>query len=257
MTDGYEDARSAFRWQVPARFNIGVDACDRWADGSGRPALIYETEGGEVRRFSFDAMKESSNRLANCWRRAGIEVGDRVAILLPQAPETGIAHLAAYKSGAVAVPLFTLFGPDALQFRLADSGARILVTDANGLAKVRPLLEDLPALERIYCIDDETDPPSLTSEVTGAPDGSGVTVTRPGAVEEEASAPRCCRFTGRLLTNPIVSSRSTRRPTTRPSSSTRPARPASPRGSCTAIASCSATCLGWKCPTGPSREMAT
>ncbi|HZH05395.1 MAG TPA: AMP-binding protein, partial [Lautropia sp.] len=183
MTDGYEDARSAFRWQVPARFNIGVDACDRWADGSGRPALIYETEGGEVRRFSFDAMKESSNRLANCWRRAGIEVGDRVAILLPQAPETGIAHLAAYKSGAVAVPLFTLFGPDALQFRLADSGARILVTDANGLAKVRPLLEDLPALERIYCIDDETDPPSLTSEVTGAPDGSGVTVTRPGAVE--------------------------------------------------------------------------
>jgi acetyl-CoA synthetase len=144
---------------VPARFNIGVDACDRWADGSGRPALIYESESGEVERFSFDQMKQLSNRLANAWRRAGIAIGDRVAILLPQAPETGAAHLAAYKSGAIAVPLFTLFGPEALQFRLADSGARLLVTDSNGLSKVRPLLEDLPALERIYCIDDDLGAP--------------------------------------------------------------------------------------------------
>ena len=154
MTDRYEQARAAFRWEVPVRFNIGVDACDRWADGSGRTALIFETEAGEVHRFSFDQMKQWSNRLANGWRRAGVAVGDRIAILLPQAPETGAAHLAAYKSGAVAVPLFTLFGPEALQFRLADSSAKILVTDLNGLAKVRPLLADLPALERIYCTDE-------------------------------------------------------------------------------------------------------
>ncbi len=152
MNDRYQQARAAFEWQVPARFNIGVDACDKWARGDGRLALIFETEAGEVTRFTFDQLKQASNRLANCWRRAGLQVGDRVAILLPQAPETGIAHLAAYKSGAIAVPLFTLFGPEALQFRLADSAARILVTDAGGLAKVLPLLESLPALERIYCV---------------------------------------------------------------------------------------------------------
>ena len=154
MTDRYDQARAAFRWQVPARFNIGVDACDKWARGDGRLALICETESGEVRRYSFDQIAEASNRLANCWRRAGLAAGDRVAVLLPQAPETGIAHIAAYKSGAIAVPLFTLFGPEALQYRLADSGARILVTDANGLSKVRPLLAKLPALEKLYCIDD-------------------------------------------------------------------------------------------------------
>ena len=151
--DRYQQAREDFQWRVPARFNIGVDACDRWARGDGRLALIFESTGGEVRRFSFDELRQSSNRLANGWRRAGLAVGDRVAILLPQAPETGIAHLAAYKSGAVAVPLFTLFGPEALQYRLADSGAKFLVTDAGGLAKVQPLLKQLPALERIYCVD--------------------------------------------------------------------------------------------------------
>ncbi len=154
MTNRYDQARAAFQWQVPARFNIGVDACDRWSGRGNRLALIFETESGEIRRYSFDQITEASNRLANCWRRAGLAVGDRVAVLLPQAPETGIAHIAAYKSGAIAVPLFTLFGPEALQFRLADSGARILVTDATGLAKVRPLLADLPALERIYCVDE-------------------------------------------------------------------------------------------------------
>jgi len=152
--DRYRQARDAFRWRVPARFNIGVDACDRWARGDGRLALIFEAADGTVSRFSFDELRQRSNRLANGWRRAGLAVGDRVAILLPQAPETGVAHLAAYKSGAIAVPLFTLFGPEALQYRLADSGARMLVTDAGGLAKVLPLLDQLPALERIYCVED-------------------------------------------------------------------------------------------------------
>jgi acetyl-CoA synthetase len=175
LMDRYDHAHAAFRWQVPPRFNIGVDACDRWARGNGRLALIYETEDGEVRRFSFDQLRQSSNRLANCWRGAGLGIGDRVAILLPQAPETGIAHLAVYKSGAVAVPLFTLFGPDALLYRLADSAARMLVTDAAGLSKVRPLLGQLPALERIYCIDGSA-VGSDGSDDSGESGGSGAAV---------------------------------------------------------------------------------
>lgn len=171
--DRYQQARATFRWEVPARFNIGVDACDRWARGDGRLALIFEDASGHAQRLSFDEFRQASNRLANGWRRAGLATGDRVAILLPQAPETGIAHLATYKSGAIAVPLFTLFGPEALQFRLADSGARFLVTDLTGLAKVRPLLDQLPALERIYCIedaaaDDIVQP--LDSAMAGEPD---------------------------------------------------------------------------------------
>ena len=73
-------------------------------------------------------------------------VGDRVGVLLPQRPETAIAHLAIYKLGAVAVPLFVQFGPDAIEHRLADSGAKALITDGENLSKIPPGLPDLATI---------------------------------------------------------------------------------------------------------------
>ena len=153
--DSYAQVVSAFQWQVPAAYNIGVDVCDKWADGSGRLALIYEKSDGAQTRYTFDQVKAQSNQLAHSLTRYGIRRGDRVAIYLPQAPETAIAHVAAYKMGAVAVPLFTLFGVDAIQFRLANSGAAALVTDSEGCRKLLEIRDSLPDLKVIYCIDAE------------------------------------------------------------------------------------------------------
>jgi acetyl-CoA synthetase len=75
-----------------------------------------------------------------------------VAILLPQRPETGIAHLAAYRSGLVAVPLFVLFGPEALEYRLADSGAAVLITDADNWPKVAGIRDRLPDLRAVIVV---------------------------------------------------------------------------------------------------------
>jgi acetyl-CoA synthetase len=146
----YEEIYAGFRWQIPARFNIGVAACDRHADGSERPALIYETPHGSVERYSFDQLKRLSNRCANALVGLGVKPGDRVGVLLPQRPETAIAHLAIYKLGAVAVPLFVQFGPDALTHRLADSGAKALITDGENLANVPA---DLPELATILIVE--------------------------------------------------------------------------------------------------------
>jgi acetyl-CoA synthetase len=132
---------------------MGVAACDRWADGSGRLALIYEDRDGAVARYTFDDLRRRSNQAANLWRSAGLERGDRVGILLPQAPETAVAHLAAYKLGAIAVPLFTLFGIDALEYRLSNCSARLVITDAAGAAKLAEIRDRLPELLRIYCIE--------------------------------------------------------------------------------------------------------
>lgn len=145
----YEAIRGAFRWKVPRRYNIGLDVCDRWADGSDRVALIHRRADGGVEPYSFDRLKRLSDRLANLLAGHGIGRGDRVGVLLPQAPETAIAHIAAFKLGAVSVPLFTLFGEEALSYRLADSGAKALVTDAAGAAKLEALRESLPALRLI------------------------------------------------------------------------------------------------------------
>src|SRR5260221_9401678 len=145
----YDALQRAFRWQVPARYNIGVDVCDRHADGSGRLALIVLDESGARQRLSFDDVRSLSNRFANVLAAHGIERGDRLGILLPQAPETAVAHVAAYKSGLIAVPLFTLFGEDALEYRLGNSGARALVTDRTGYAKIAAIRDRLPELRHI------------------------------------------------------------------------------------------------------------
>ena len=142
----YEEVCGGFRWELPRRFNIGVAACDRHADGSGRLALIYEAPDGVVQRFSFDDLKRLSNRCANALAAMRVAPGDRVGVLLPQRPETAIAHLAIYKLGAVALPLFTQFGPDALDHRLGDSAARALITDAENLAKLPDGLRDLATI---------------------------------------------------------------------------------------------------------------
>ncbi len=144
-----------FTWQVPPQYNIGTDTCDRHADGSGRLALIYLTEAGAATELSFDHFRQQSNRFANALAAHGFQRGDRLAILLPQTPQTAIAHLAAFKAGLISVPLFTLFGEAALRFRLADSGARGIVTDLEGAQKLHAIRDSLPALRHIYVTGDD------------------------------------------------------------------------------------------------------
>nr|WP_309139603.1 AMP-binding protein [Siccirubricoccus sp. G192] len=151
--DNYEAIERAFRWRIPPRYNIAADACDRWADGSGRLALLHLRAHGGLERISFDELRARSNRLANTLRAHGIVRGDRIAVLLPQVPEAAVAHFAAYKLGAIAVPLFQLFGEQALEFRLRDSGAAALVTDAVGLSKLDAIRAGLPALRLVCTVD--------------------------------------------------------------------------------------------------------
>lgn len=155
----YQELRERFRWQVPDVYNIGVDVCDRWAEAEpDRLALIDadDSEGGlDGFHYSFGVLRELSNQTANLLSTYGVERGDRVGILLPQTPETAYSHIAVYKLGAVAIPLFTLFGPDALEHRLSDAGAAAIITDAEGAAKIAELRDSLPALKLVFSIDGE------------------------------------------------------------------------------------------------------
>ncbi len=177
----YESWRKGFRWEIPERFNMARACCDRWADGSGRVAL--REPGG--RSLTFDELKRQASRLANLLLARGVRTGDRVAVLLPQVPLCAVAHLAIYRIGAIAVPLFQLFGPDAIAYRIADCDARAVITDAAGAARVPHgpmvlLAEDLPALlaeasDRHECADTLAEDPALiiyTSGTTGAAKGA-------------------------------------------------------------------------------------
>ncbi|MFL5457225.1 MAG: acyl-CoA synthetase [Myxococcales bacterium] len=146
-------AAKDFRWSIPERFNIGADVVDRHALAGNETALVEVDPSGKVRTFGFREVAQLANRLANVLRAHGVERGERVAVLLPQRHETALAHVAAYKAGFVAVPLFTLFGEEALEFRLQDSGARAIVTDAEGAAKLERLRDRLPELHVVFCTD--------------------------------------------------------------------------------------------------------
>ena len=151
LPDATDDSavRSGFRWAIPARFNWARTICAQPAE-SAAIVVPHAPETG----LSFGALDRQSSRLANLLTaRAGLSRGDRVAILLGQRPETAVAHLACAKAGLVALPLFRLFGPDALSFRLADSGTTALITDAEGLEKLAQVRGELPALAHVFCVD--------------------------------------------------------------------------------------------------------
>ena len=145
----YDEVYRSFRWRIPEFYNIGVDICDKWAHQRYRLALIYEDAKGQVEKFTFWDLKKLSNKLANALRAFGIDRGDRVGILLPQCPETAISHIAVYKIGAIAIPLFTLFGTDALEYRLANSEAKGIITDGANLDKIVAIWGELPRLKTV------------------------------------------------------------------------------------------------------------
>ena len=145
----WQTLRDSFRWKVPARYNIAQACCGRWAEDRTRFALYYEDETGHTEAWTFWDVQQAANRLANVLGAMGVMAGDRVAIILPQRPETGIAHMACYQMGAIAVPVSHLFGADALEFRLSHAGTRVAIIDEGGLEKLAAVREKLPQLMHV------------------------------------------------------------------------------------------------------------
>ena len=152
--DTWNAMRHDFQWPKMVCFNMASACVERWAHLTpDRIALICPNDKGGVKNISFQALNRMSNQFSNVLSAFGFSRGDRCAILLQQSLEAAVCHFGTYKIAGVALPLFTLFGADALEFRLKDSGATTLVTDANNLPKVLEILDELPDLKTILCID--------------------------------------------------------------------------------------------------------
>jgi len=141
--ESYDELREDFEWDVPERFNMAEYVCDRWADDRGRVALFAEDAAGNRETYTFRDLATASNRLANYLTTRGIEPGERVGVNLPTTPETLITHLAAWKLGAVSLPLSTTFGPDALAYRLRDCEASGCIVHGRNLEALRDAGVDL------------------------------------------------------------------------------------------------------------------
>ena len=152
-TDHYDTLYSDYRWHVPQDFNIAHWCCTRWADDPERIAIFVDDEAGGDRAVSYAELQRESNRLSNLLQSLGVARGTRIAIVMPQRPEVAIAHIACYQLGAIAMPMSVLFGPDALEYRLQDSQAAVVIVDQAGLPNITSVHERCPALEHVIAVD--------------------------------------------------------------------------------------------------------
>jgi acetyl-CoA synthetase len=130
----YEEMSSRHRWDLPERYNIARDVCDK--HDRDRLAMVWEDWQGDERRVSFGELQDLSRRFANVLTDHGVERGDRVANLLPSLPETAAAFIGTYRAGAILLSLSVLYGDDAIEHRLQDSEPKVLITDAANRERI-------------------------------------------------------------------------------------------------------------------------
>ncbi|HRI19136.1 MAG TPA: AMP-binding protein, partial [Burkholderiaceae bacterium] len=116
--DRYAELHAGFAWKVPTHFNIAEVCCTRWARQTpdATAIIVDRGPGRRAQRCTYAQLDVQANRLAHALVRLGARRGDRIAIVMPQRVETAAAHIAAYRIGAVAMPLSMLFGPEALEY---------------------------------------------------------------------------------------------------------------------------------------------
>jgi acetyl-CoA synthetase len=142
----YDRMLAQHRWEVPERYNIATDVCDK--HDRDRLAMVWEDWQGNERRVSFGELQDSSRRFANVLTAHGVEREDRVATLLPSLPETAAAFIGTYRAGAILLSLSVLYGDEGIRHRLEDSGAKVLVTNVANRDRIpHGLVEEVLVLD--------------------------------------------------------------------------------------------------------------
>ena len=178
----YEEACAGHSWEVPERYNIAADVCDKHP--RDKLAMIHEDFRGNVRSVTWGDLQDLSNRFANVLVARGIERGDRIAMLLPATPETAAAFLGTWKVGGILLSMSVLYGDEGIRHRVTDSQAKVLVTNAANADRIeRSLVGEVLILDddllshgssAFTCVDTAPDDPAqlyYSSGTTGMAKG--------------------------------------------------------------------------------------
>jgi acetyl-CoA synthetase len=192
----YDEIYASFRWNIPSRYNIAADVCDRHAADPDKIALIGAGEDGRVWRMTFRDVQRRANQLANLLVALGLARGDRVMLLLGQDPWAAIGHVACWKAGLVSVPTSTLFAPDAVAYRLNTAGIRAVITDLANLPTIDQARKAAPVVEHVFLTDGSgSGARSLTAALETARDSFA-------NVDTAADDPAFLNFTSGTTGNP-------------------------------------------------------
>jgi acetyl-CoA synthetase len=164
QADYYPELYRDFDWQVPEFFNMTDVCCRRWAQSSDAMHKIavraHETgviSPKDCEKLSYAQLFSQANQLSHVLVRLGVQRGDRVAIVMPQRFETAVAYMAVLQLGAVAMPLSILFGPEALEYRLQDSGAVVAICDDSSVGNLLAVRKKCANLRTLVGVGDAAD----------------------------------------------------------------------------------------------------
>ena len=177
-----------------ASFNIAHECVDRHSGDPERLAVIVIAADGGEERITFAKLSALSNRFANLLVNKGIKPGDRVAVMLEPSLAFYVSIFGAIKSGAIAVPLFTLFGPDGIRLRVDDCRPKILVTNVEkagisaGLDGVEVLVADSAFEKNLEAFADTFEIKTSAEDLAMFQYTSGTTRELPDAVKHKHRA---------------------------------------------------------------------
>jgi acetyl-CoA synthetase len=196
--DAQAQCSSAKLWELfdggKASFNIAHECVDRHARDPARLAVIVIAADSSEERITFAKLSRLSNRFANLLVSKGIKPGDRVAVMLEPSLAFYVSIFGAIKSGAIAVPLFTLFGPDGIRLRVDDCRPKILVTNAEkagisaGLDGVEVLVADAAFEQQLEAFPDTFNIKTAAEDLAMFQYTSGTTRELPDAVKHKQRA---------------------------------------------------------------------
>lgn len=153
-TFSWQDAQKEISYFFGGKVNAAYNAVDRHLhNGRRNKVALYSVDArGHLEKYTFQEIYEAANRLGNALKSLGVKRGDRVFVFLPRIFELYVSTIAIAKIGAIAGPLFSAFGPDALRDRLHNSEATIVITNTDLKDKIDAIRRDLPELEHVIVI---------------------------------------------------------------------------------------------------------
>jgi len=152
----YKKEYENWKWAIPNDYNIGYDCVDKHTktNKKNKVALFWEDSDGYSEKYTFQEMKNYTDKFGNVLRNLGFKKGDRFLIRLPNLPQFQISFLGGSKIGAVPIPSSVMFRTHEIEYRINDSTSKAVITTSKYVKEVNEIKNKCPTLEHIIVVDD-------------------------------------------------------------------------------------------------------
>ncbi len=149
---------------------------DRWAQNPKKIALLWENEEGKTKRITYVELRKQSNKFANYLKKLELSKGDKILITLPRIPEAYYTFLGALKMGLIIIPGSEMLMPKDIEYRLINSGAKIVVSYYNLTDRVNQIKKNASKLKHLISVGEKVDGWADYKEAVNAESGQFITV---------------------------------------------------------------------------------